>query len=78
MERPYQHDTKDGSAVFDYYDNSVWLIIMTLTTVGYGDVHPHTELGRVVAVITAIWGAILISLIVVSTVKIFDLNSNEK
>lgn len=47
---------------------------MTLTTVGYGDLHPNTEFGRFVAVITAIWGAILISLIVVATVKIFDLS----
>ena len=51
---------------------------MTLTTVGYGDIHPRTILGRCVAIITAVWGAILISLIVVSTVKIFDLNQNEK
>lgn len=41
---------------------------MTLTTVGYGDLHPKTRLGRLIAVITAIWGAILISLIVVATV----------
>ena len=61
-----------------HYLNDLWLIIMTITTVGYGDVSPNTVLGRVVAVVSAMWGAILISLIVVVTVKIFDLNKKEE
>ena len=72
FERPFTPDSDDPDnktpSKLDYYENSIWLITMTLTTVGYGDLHPRTRLGRLVAVVTAMWGAILISLIVVSTV----------
>ncbi len=44
----------------------VWLAIVTMTTVGYGDRVPHTAAGRVVA---GIW--MLISLVVVSSLTAF-------
>jgi voltage-gated potassium channel len=38
------------------FGDSVWWALMTVTTVGYGDVYPHTTPGRVVAVILLIAG----------------------
>ena len=35
------------------YENAMWLTIITMTTVGYGDMFPNTICGRAVAVITA-------------------------
>lgn len=52
------------------YMNSVWWAIATTTTVGYGDISPHTEIGRTVAVVLMILGIGLIGS-VTSTVTAF-------
>jgi voltage-gated potassium channel len=50
--------------------NSLWWAIATTTTVGYGDISPHTEVGRFVAVALMILGIGLIGS-VTSTVTAF-------
>lgn len=52
------------------YMNSLWWAIATTTTVGYGDISPHTEIGRTVAVVLMILGIGLIGS-VTSTVTAF-------
>lgn len=52
------------------YTNSLWWAIATTTTVGYGDISPHTEIGRTVAVVLMILGIGLIGS-VTSTVTAF-------
>jgi voltage-gated potassium channel len=47
VERPAQHLS---------IESGIWWAIVTVTTVGYGDVVPHTEAGRGVAVIVMITG----------------------
>ena len=49
-----------------------------MTTVGYGDVVPTTVPGRIVAIVTAMWGAFLISLMVLTVGQIFALNEKEE
>lgn len=45
--------------------NSAWLTIITMTTVGYGDLYPQTFFGRTFGVLSFIVGNVLISIIVV-------------
>lgn len=40
----------------------MWWSVATLTTVGYGDVYPHTILGKIFAGITAVTGIGLIAM----------------
>jgi ferric iron reductase protein FhuF len=49
-----------------YLWNSMWLVIITMATVGYGDFVPKTYLGRVITILACIWGNFLISLMVIS------------
>ena len=58
--------------------NCMWLIIVTMTTVGYGDFYPKSHLGRFIGVISCIIGMLLVSLIVVSLSSILDFRSEEK
>ncbi|MBU6298891.1 MAG: ion transporter, partial [Alphaproteobacteria bacterium] len=47
---------------FGSIPDSMWWAITTLTTVGYGDVVPHTALGRMVAGLTMVTGVGLLAL----------------
>ncbi|KAE9550862.1 hypothetical protein FO519_005924 [Halicephalobus sp. NKZ332] len=45
----------DGRRPFNSYADALWLGVMTLTTIGYGDVVPQTWVGRIVASFFAIF-----------------------
>lgn len=38
---------------------AIWFMIVTYTTVGYGDVWPHSHSGKTVAVLAMVWGLII-------------------
>ena len=73
----YRHSWIDDS-LFDNYFYSIWLIVITITTVGYGDLAPHTFFGKIIAIITALIGAFLISLLVLAVNSVFELNKNQQ
>jgi len=52
--------------------------VITITTVGYGDLVAFSYFGRVIIMMTAFWGAFLISLLIFSVGKIFELTRNQK
>jgi hypothetical protein len=66
-----------GQKVFDSYFSSVWNVIITMTTVGYGDIAAISDYGRVISILNALWGAFIISLLVASIGRIFELNDGQ-
>jgi len=54
------------STDFGHLSNAMWMTIITMTTVGYGDAYPSTHLGRAIAVVACLFGMLLVSLMVVS------------
>jgi hypothetical protein len=66
-----------GVMTWDAYFDAIWCTVITMATVGYGDVTPATVFGRLVAICAAIWGTFLISVLILSVGTIFELNFNE-
>jgi len=64
--------------LFDDYTTAIWCVVITMTTVGYGDVYAISPFGRMISVMNAIWGAFVISLMVASINNIFQLNESQK
>ena len=82
FEREYyrQLDLTPGkqNLLFESYLTSVWCVIITMTTVGYGDVFAASTFGRFISVVNALWGAFIISLLVSAIGQIFDLSDTQK
>ena len=47
---------------FGSIPRAMWWSVITLTTIGYGDVYPHTPLGKVFAALTAVSGVALVAM----------------
>jgi hypothetical protein len=75
FEVPY--DGPKSSLDLEHYDNGMWLLIITMTTVGYGDGYPVTHGGRFIAIIACIIGMVLVSLMVVSLTNASDFTREE-
>lgn len=58
--------------------NSIWSVIITMTTVGYGDVYPKSSVGRFIGVIVALWGLFLVSIFTVTLTNLFSFTSGEQ
>lgn len=67
-----------GQIDFDSYFQAIWVIVVSITTVGFGDLVPYSYIGRSIIIIAAFWGAFLISLLIVTVSKTFELSRNQK
>ena len=59
------------------YLNDLWFIFITMTTVGYGDISPKSFFGRLISVVTCLFGVFLVGLVVVSVTSYFNLEGIE-
>lgn len=58
--------------------NCFWLAFITMLTIGYGDLHPVSYQGRIVAVALGILGYICFSLILTSISQLSNFNKSEQ
>ena len=58
------------------YLNVIYLVIITISSLGYGDIYPHTIPGKIVVMFMALWGAVIISFTVNIVSVTFSLNNN--
>lgn len=52
-------------------------MIITLTSVGYGDLYPKTRIGQLVGVFISLSGAVIISLLVISLHTVLQFTDSE-
>jgi potassium intermediate/small conductance calcium-activated channel subfamily N protein 2 len=71
-------DQAPSAVNFEYYWNSFWCMILTMTTVGYGDIFPVTHLGRLTTILACIWGMFIMSMIIVTLTNIITLTTEEQ
>jgi len=62
---------------YNGYSDTYWFILITMMLVGYGDIYPQTQFGRVVAFITIIIGMMIVSLFVVSLNGMIEFSTEE-
>ena len=55
------YNLEDSEMFKDFFDALYWATT-TLTTVGYGDIYPETDIGRVISMFSAIFGVAVIAL----------------
>ncbi|MFZ5985597.1 MAG: ion transporter [Bacillota bacterium] len=65
-----------GSTISSFYD-ALWWSFVTATTVGYGDISPATNIGRLIAAILMIVGIGFISMLT-GTIATYFLNNGQK
>ncbi|CAI2364120.1 unnamed protein product [Moneuplotes crassus] len=63
---------------FDKYATSIWNIIVTMSTVGYGDVYPKTIFGRILGAFVCIWGVVVESMMVVTLSEGLELTTPQR
>jgi potassium intermediate/small conductance calcium-activated channel subfamily N protein 2 len=76
-EKPVCRDHGCTTDDLSSYWNSMWNVIVTMTTVGYGDFYPRTIPGRAVTFFLCIWGVFLVSMMVVTLSSSLMMSSAE-
>ena len=62
---------------FTNLNNCMWNVIITLTSVGYGDLYPKTFFGRIVGIIVCFWGVFIVSCFVVTVTNMLEFSGLE-
>jgi Ion channel len=63
---------------FEQFISAVWATVITMGTVGFGDVVPVSHVGRFLFMVTTLWGTFLFTLVIVAFGSMFNLNPQQK
>lgn len=63
---------------FRNFSNCLWFVLVTLTTVGYGDFTTVTNLGRFMSLMNAVWGNLILSIVILSLQNSLNFIRNEE
>ena len=63
---------------FDKFATCMWNIVVTMTTVGYGDVIPVSYGGRTLGAFICLWGVLLESLMVATISEFLEFTDPQK
>jgi len=61
-----------------YYWNGFWCVIITIATVGFGDLYPISIFGRCIMIFACLWGTFLISLMVAALTVGIEFNAQDR
>ncbi|MBP9211455.1 MAG: ion transporter [Bacteroidetes bacterium] len=67
----YFFEHHNNSEMFTNYGDALWWSVVTVATVGYGDIVPRTDMGRIFATLTILSGVVLISLFTATISSVF-------
>jgi len=73
--REAERPVHDG---FEYYWNALWCSMITITTVGYGDLYPISHAGRGVVVVTSLIGTAILALLISAVFETVQFGNSEK
>lgn len=63
---------------FNSINNAFWVTLITMTTVGYGDFFPKSNIGRFIGILIAFWGVAFVSLFVVTLTNLLLFQNGEE
>lgn len=62
---------------FSNIENDIWCVFITMMTVGYGDYYSRASTSRITSIIAIFLGILFVGMITISSMKIFELTTNE-
>jgi hypothetical protein len=70
--------SEESGQNFDDINNPVWMSIVTMTTVGYGDFFPKSTPSRIIGIMCAFYGVFQVSLFVIALDNLLVLSSSDE
>ena len=68
----------DRNGKLDYLQDSFWLVIVSMLTIGYGDITVFVNVSRIVFMLAIAWGVLIYSFFIVSMNVLTTLTESER